>query len=150
MADIGDLLDAGRLTLTAESFTVLTALYDCYHCNKPTAVYALAVRDGFTCADRAWDQKAVLSYVRDVQPPLDPEIAPATVRLVDGQTTGFTYWMNHCSHCDYRIGDHYLHQITGPFFPVYENDLVPVELTDVTASITVTAELRTELGLLQL
>jgi len=46
-------------------------------------------------------------------------------------TAGMSYWMNHCTHCDAKIGDHYIHSSPGvAFFPTMDEDMARVTIRE--------------------
>lgn len=99
----------------------------CWRCDAPSIIFAILLPPGYEAlyvaddpADDCWeggDNLTLLSYVDDV-----PQIVAAQLRLqapryrVDySQTIHSFYWMNHCEHCEAKLGDFETLQEAGAF-----------------------------------
>ncbi|NKJ23278.1 hypothetical protein [Dyella sp. SG609] len=108
------------------------AKHDCHACGQATPVYALLLVGPFVvegevdlAVELTDDSTATLpNPVR-----LPEAVAAFATQHSQGRfRTDFSraeerpYWMNHCQHCDTKIGAWYVHNAGGPFFPLNESD----------------------------
>ncbi len=101
----------------AASYFLAESTRECWRCSRETRVLAimlpadheaLDVDDDPTCDEwQAADEPSVLSYIGQFADPI-----PARLRALAphyrrdfSQTTGSSYWMNHCEHCGASQGD---------------------------------------------
>lgn len=97
----------------------------CHGCTRVVAILLPAghevLREDDDPTQDHWersDEPTLLSYVNYL-----PERAGRAVRqlapryrLDDSRTLGYAYWMNHCEHCDAKLGDSRLHEHLGAGF----------------------------------
>src|SRR6185437_14792060 len=101
----------------APTWNFVGASRECWRCEALTSVFAIVLPSGHETliaeddprADR-WvrgEWSVLLSYVGDVPRCVAAEfqmIAPQ-YRVDHSRTIGSSYWMNHCEHCDAKLGD---------------------------------------------
>ncbi len=125
MTDDEPILEAPRYGL------LLAGIY-CYSCqaHTPTATIWMAdfqEREQGDVLDEG--EAALLTYVQW----LDPKAAELVtihapwLRLAATKMSGMTYWANHCETCGAIQGDHYVHEVDGPYWP--RDDSVLARLT---------------------
>lgn len=110
--------------VTAPRFAVLRGETRCYRCDAPVTVAGLAappeavLEENGEVINRAHEHGWVgLSEIEELpERVLRPllEVAPG-YRKDHSVTAGFAYLLNHCSACDAKQGDWYLHKPGGPF-----------------------------------
>jgi Domain of unknown function (DUF5710) len=100
----------------------------CWRCKASTQVFAILLPAAYEAlfvgddpADDCWERAeapTVLSYVVEV--PLSAAAHLRTYarpyRIDFSNTTRSRYWMNHCEHCDSRLGDFETLQEYGTFY----------------------------------
>jgi hypothetical protein len=103
--------------MRASLFFLATTTRDCWRCAAVARVVALVLPAGHEDfyvgddpADDHWQESAepvVLSYVRYLTEPVAARLRPLAphYRIDFSQTTGTSYWMNHCEHCAAKLGD---------------------------------------------
>ncbi len=103
--------------IRAPRYFLATTTRDCWRCMASTRVVAIVLPEdhealyvGDDPADDAWQLfglPVVLSYVEylaDSEAARLKSLAPH-YRIDLSQTTGTSYWMNHCEHCAAKLGD---------------------------------------------
>jgi hypothetical protein len=111
----------------ADRYLLLVTTRDCWRCEAKTQVFGIALPEGYEALQfqyendeddddaaepveywRAGPQLTVLSYVKDVTDAVARrlQILAPRYRIDLSQTTRSFYWMNHCEHCDAKLGDH--------------------------------------------
>lgn len=109
----------------ADRYLLLVTTRDCWRCQATTRVFGLALAAGYQALHfyenddddddtavpgeywRPGRTLAILSYVKDVPDTVARRLeglAPR-YRLDFSQTIQSFYWMNHCEHCDAKLGD---------------------------------------------
>jgi hypothetical protein len=76
------------------------------------------------------DDGPMLRNITDMPASLAQAMGPITGsiwREEHSNTAGFSYWMNHCEHCDATQGDHFVQGPGGPFWPNDETDMAAIE-----------------------
>ena len=126
---------------------VATADYQCHQCQKLTKVVALGApamgRD--TSADAMWpvfDEATGISYLKDLgQEAIEALKSTGCNIFIDHSfSVDEKYWMNHCSHCNAKIGDHYIHSSPGvAFFPTTEEEMNEVKIEAVARPLSADA-----------
>lgn len=121
-----DMIHPVLLTVSPPLY-LLTAEAECYKCERPQTVIAMAaaeLADPDATEDPPVPSPAVLNYVTDLPRPL---LAVLTARAPQYRMhysvmASFDYYMNQCE-CGATFGDHYLtEQPGGAFMPLYDGD----------------------------
>lgn len=118
--------------LTGRRFGLLLGEMRCYHCHALTSVASLWIGDFQEIEDgEVIDEgdAALLTYVEwidDNTAGLIRDRAP-WIRFAPTKASGTTYWANHCAVCGTIQGDHYVHEVDGPFWPQCDADLAKLE-----------------------
>ncbi|CAG9183829.1 hypothetical protein [Cupriavidus pampae] len=139
----------------APHYYVAQSVERCWQCDGVTPVYALAVPAGHLAwydlpeasegpeAALAWEVAEAGSFVSDLT------ATAGSVRQVIAahcpgyhvdysNTAGGHFAMNHCKHCEAKIGEFYLHKEPGgPFFPMSPEDAARITLRPVRAPLLV-------------
>lgn len=70
------------------------------------------------------DDPAYLTAVCGIDPELEAQARAINPGLFYdySRTQDETYLMNHCRHCEAKIGDHYVFKAEGPLMPFYDED----------------------------
>lgn len=110
----------------SDRYLLLVTTRVCWRCEATTEVFGIALPDGHQALHyyyenddedddtvepveywRVGRQLAVLSYVRDVADSVARrlQVLAPRYRIDFSQTIGSFYWMNHCEHCDAKLGD---------------------------------------------
>ena len=126
--------DDRGLHISAEIGYWAISTMECWSCKRETRVTALVaappvyIREG----EEAVEEDGAL-FVTGV-----PELSEASMQelrsinaqvwLDESRTAGSSYLMNHCRHCDAKIGDHYVTQIHGPLLPLADEDIGKIQL----------------------
>ena len=112
-------------TVRSDRYLLLVTTRACWRCNATTTVFGIALPAGYQGLHsyenddddddtaqpgeywRTGQQMTVLSYVRDVADSVARrlQVLAPRYRIDFSQTTGSFYWMNHCEHCDAKLGD---------------------------------------------
>ena len=99
----------------------------CWRCEVPSRVFAIMLPCGYEAwnvaddpADDGWmssEDSTLLSYVGNVPESVVAKLRQGAPRYrVDySRTTQSFYWMNHCEHCDAKLGDFETLQEAGAF-----------------------------------
>jgi hypothetical protein len=116
--------------IRAEQWYLATAIRECWRCHVSSRVYGIVLPEGHEVwvveddpNDDSWERSelpTILSYVADVAQPIANclrAIAPR-YRIDYSQTTQSFYWMNHCEHCEAKLGDFETFQEHGVGFGV--------------------------------
>ena len=115
--------------ILSRMFCVVGAHTDCYVCHKSTPVFAIGVAectstDPYQFGIDEDDSSAILIGIQDLNYPVIEVLHhkfSTSFKLDTCFTQGRQYWMNHCAHCDSKLGDHYLHSEPDvAFFPTNE------------------------------
>jgi hypothetical protein len=72
---------------------------------------------------------ALLTYVEwmgDGAAQLIRDHAPG-MRFAAAKTSGMAYWANHCLSCGAIQGDHYVHEVDGPYWPQHDANLAQLK-----------------------
>lgn len=119
--------------LVCQAVYVLQGLGECYRCKKQTRMFAMMALPPFSFEgeqDQVLDDDGpMLSNITDIPANLEHAMRPITGsiwRKAYSRTAGFSYWMNHCEHCDATQGDHFVQGANGPFWPYDESDMVAI------------------------
>ena len=107
-------------------FQLAVETAECWSCHKQARVVAviapadaMAIDDEEDSAEPMMvNEAAVLMNVQRMSPELAAavRVSAPTFHPDFSKTTGASYWMNHCQHCDALMGDHFLHmEPDGPF-----------------------------------
>jgi hypothetical protein len=110
----------------SDRYLLLVTTRGCWRCEATTLAFGIALPAGYQALHfhyenddddddtaqaveywRTGRQLTVLSYVRDVADPVARRLhvlAPR-YRIDFSQMMGWFYWMNHCEHCDAKLGD---------------------------------------------
>jgi len=127
-----DMMDSRPPRLHVGGIYLQTAPHDCHACGQSTPVYALLLVGPFVVEGEV-DLAVALTDDSTATLP-NPVLLPDAVAAFATQHSGgrfrtdFSrteerpYWMNHCRHCDAKIGAWYVHNAGGPFFPLSESD----------------------------
>lgn len=109
-------------------FYTLTTMTECWKCKKAARIHGICLPSDHEkyelmetaagVAIGAWVPQrnaTVLSYVEDVSNTVSTAIGKLTkhYKLAYSKQMGQWYWVNHCSHCGIKIGDHSLHGEPG-------------------------------------
>lgn len=101
----------------APDYKVATGRRCCWHCQQLTRVFAIvlpAQHEVLIIAEepsndcwQAGEGLALLSYIERLLEPVAVYMSrlAARYRVDYSHTTGTFYWMNHCEHCQARLGD---------------------------------------------
>lgn len=103
--------------IRARGYFLATGTRSCWRCQALTRVFAIRLPAGYEALivaddpdDDRWQEGAeptILSYVADLAESVAarlPGLAPR-YRVEFSQTTQSFYWMNHCEHCEAKLGD---------------------------------------------
>jgi Domain of unknown function (DUF5710) len=114
--------------IRASRWDLAIASRECHRCGEPTHVYAIllppeheTLEEGDDPAGDRWERgecSTLLSYVENVSSPVAGElyVLASRYRLDHSQTTDSFYWMNHCEHCEAKLGDFETMEEPGTFF----------------------------------
>ena len=75
-----------------------------------------------------FDGAVAMTYIERISPELLAAIDQPSFKPGASRTAAMTYYANHCEHCGVLIGDHYLREPDGPFWPMSESHR-PIEIT---------------------
>lgn len=113
-----------------------TALHDCHACGQSTPVYALLLVGPFAVEGEvdlavalADDSTATLPnpvHLPDAVAAFATQHSGGCFRTDFSRTEERPYWMNHCQHCDAKIGAWYVHNAGAPFFPLNKSDFLSI------------------------
>ena len=128
-------------TLSAEIGTWASAPMECWSCKRETRVTALiALPPVYLNDDGAQEELDEPVFVQNIGEL--PEEALAELRVINpnlwldhSQTAGQEYFMNHCRHCDAKIGDHYVMKLGGPLLPLEDAGLPAIQLASAKAPV---------------
>ena len=120
---------APKFSLRARSFLIIKGAEHCWKCHQACDVYAFCLpaseemkydEDG----QEYWSAIPGVATVCDITSlSRHPEsvmthISKGKLRKDHSHTVGGEYFMNHCQHCDAKLGDHFLFgEPGGAFFP---------------------------------
>ena len=136
-----------RISLRADSFFVLESRRDCWRCERATRVFGFAMPRGHQqlvesspalefssdAEYEAWldgpdatqwvaqESTAVLSYVQHISESALARMHSLTMRYRKdySSVTQTRYFMNHCEHCDAKLGDfETIEEFDAPFRPI--------------------------------
>jgi hypothetical protein len=106
----------------SDRYLLLVTTRDCWRCEATTHVVGIALAAGYEALHfyeddddtaepgeywRTGRQLTVLSYVRDLADSVARrlQVLAPRYRIDFSQTIGSFYWMNHCEHCEAKLGD---------------------------------------------
>ncbi len=131
--------------IRASLFFLAASTRDCWRCAAATRVFALVLPVGHEVlyvgdvpADDHWQQSeepVVLSYVGHLAAPVAARLPPLApdYRMDFSQTTGTSYWMNHCEHCAAKLGDFdTVCEYDGAFSPRTSEEAAEIYLEEIT------------------
>jgi len=133
--------------IEATETLLFTSSYSCWNCGRAAPVAMIGApagarerRDDF---EEIHDEAVLLSYILDLNyDALDIlRSSGATIRADMSYAAGEGYLMNHCTHCDAKIGDHYLQQPGAPFFPVADEEFERVTTRKYVSPLKATASI---------
>jgi Domain of unknown function (DUF5710) len=135
-----------RINHRADSYSLLESRRNCWKCRRDTRVFGFAMPHGHeqleeSCPDRdfssdaeyeAWLEgpdamqwvaqvAAVLSYVTHISESALARMHSLTLQYRKGRSgvTGTRYFMNHCEHCDAKLGDfETIEEFDAPLRPI--------------------------------
>ena len=114
--------------IRAPRWFLATSARECWRCGGRSCVFAIVLPPEHEAlmveddpADDYWERgwsSTLLSYVVDVAEPVAARLRRVAPRYrVDySQTTHSFYWMNHCEHCDAKLGDFETMEEPGTFY----------------------------------
>ena len=103
--------------IRAEQWFLATTTRECWRCHVSSRVFGIVLPEGHEALivaddpdNDCWqpgDLPAILSYVTDVPESVAKHLRSLAPRYrVDySQTIDSFYWMNHCEHCEAKLGD---------------------------------------------
>jgi hypothetical protein len=110
----------------------------CWKCNARGDVIALSAlslsANGQDYGDPQAPGLLILTYIEAMPAELERSLAETRPRFRKhhSKTADQTYFANTCQ-CGANIGDHYLHEVDGPFFPQDEAEAAKVSIARVPA-----------------
>lgn len=136
-----------RLNHRADSYVLLESRRDCWKCERPTRVFGFAIPSGHEQLEKsqpdlespgdddydaclegldamhwvAQDAPAVLSYLIHICDAALSRMHSLTMRYRKDLSgvTGTRYFMNHCEHCDAKLGDfETIEEFDAPLRPI--------------------------------
>jgi hypothetical protein len=120
--------EAQAPNIRAPSWELIVALRECWRCAQSTRVFAVVLPPGHEAlieeddpAGDRWERgecSVLLSYLEAVPAEVTTQLrmlAPH-YRLDHSRTTESFYWMNHCEHCEAKLGDFDTIEEPGTFF----------------------------------
>ena len=122
----------------APSFFVMEGTRDCWSCKAQTAVVGLGLPRGFEIfEDGRWVAQEGPGIVFWVDR-LAPNVVAQVQRINGRYRIDFSrklkrrYWINHCEHCDAKLGDNYLYnEGKPPFGRMSPEDVAVIRFTHV-------------------
>jgi len=114
--------------IRAPGWSLAGSQRECWRCKKASQVFAIALPPEYEAwtveedpVDDHWqsgDGLVLLSYVSAVPDSVATELRLRAPRYrVDySQTTQSFYWMNHCEHCEAKLGDYETLEESGTFY----------------------------------
>jgi hypothetical protein len=121
--------------LTCAAVYLLQAKGTCYACRKSTPMFGLMALPPLTQqgGDGPMDEdECMLREVVDMPASLEAPIRDRVGQIYRpnfSRTADLTYWMNHCTHCDAKQGDFFVHGPDGPFWPYDEAQMDAIHAT---------------------
>lgn len=118
--------------IRASSWALATSTRPCWRCSRISRVFAIVLPGNYEAlyvaddpTEDCWqrgDSPTLLSYLNDVPPEVARELQARAVhyRIDYSFTTHSFYWMNHCEHCEAKLGDFETLQEPGTFFELGE------------------------------
>jgi hypothetical protein len=94
-------------------------------------------------AEDHWQQSeepVVLSYVEHLAPLVAARLQPLApdYRMDFSQTTGTSYWMNHCEHCTAKLGDFdTVCEYAAAFSPLTTLEAAKIHLEEITEPLAI-------------
>jgi hypothetical protein len=128
----------------SDRYLLLVTTRDCWWCKAATQVFGLALPEGYQALHfyahgdedddpaqpgKSWRtgrRRALLSYVWDLADPVAQRLGVLAPRyhLDFSQTIQEFYWMNHCEHCEAKLGDNNtFHELGVGFDPLGPNEI---------------------------
>lgn len=127
--------------IRASCYYLAESSRDCWRCARHTPVVAIALPPGHQelyieddAADDHWepvDLAALLLYIADMPEPIPARLRPLAphYRIDFTQATETFYWMNHCEHCDAKLGDfETLEECNTAFNPMASEGAAAIQL----------------------
>lgn len=107
--------DTANNVITANKYYIVCKKAKCYGCNKETQIWGILLPVENNEEQQENDTTMFVMYLEDLSSNVVLEIAKHTkyYRKDYSATTNSYYYMNHCEHCNAKIGD---------FFIYYEPD----------------------------
>lgn len=84
------------------------------------------------------DGAVMMAYIERISPELLAAIDRPSFKRAASRTAAMTYYANHCEHCGVLIGDHFLREPDGPFWPMSTSHR-PIEITLFDHPVTILA-----------
>lgn len=134
---------APDFNVRADTYSVVRGHDRCWSCGQVTDVFGLQVDSGSEDVDDHVESVdgCMLSNVQHVSGDLEERLVSMTdgkLRRDHSKTVGFSYLMNHCRHCDAKIGDFGLHQEPGgPFYEQHGLHVLETIFEDIEAEASV-------------
>jgi len=130
--------------IRAAVFFLAKTRRDCWRCSAATRVVAIVLPTGHEAlyaaddpANDCWQvsrEPVVLSYVGALPKPLAVRLQPLAphYRIDSSQTTGTSYWMNHCERCAAKLGDfETVCEYDAAFSPTTADKAATIELVEI-------------------
>ncbi len=108
---------APQPSIRAREYFLARSSRECWRCDAQTTVHAIVLPSGherlYVADDPADDEWEVVEapttifYISDMQEPVPTRLKALAPRFKPAysQTARQSYWMNHCEHCEARLGD---------------------------------------------
>ncbi len=121
--------------IKAATVYILSGQYLCHECKLEGRVFGLMLSGPFSgsadCLDGIESEDDAPLLRRPLELPKNIEIkfvemSAGHFRKDFSHTAGEHYWMNHCVHCDTKIGDWFVHKPGEAFFPTCDEELANV------------------------
>lgn len=90
---------------------VVTTQSSCWRCKNESSVHCLA-SSGYLSGSQQKHVFSLYSYLEDIDPEIYQFVATyfPKYRTDYSKTTNSRYFINHCEHCDAKLGDFFLHE----------------------------------------
>jgi hypothetical protein len=119
--------------LTAAAAYLLQGEYKCDSCGRPTKVFTIMVAGPLKIEGDVYGSEEEFSCVLRRLETLPEPVARAArdvsedrFRLDHSRMAGESYLMNHCQHCEAKVGDWFIHNPGEAFFPTHPDDIARV------------------------
>ncbi|MBD8476552.1 hypothetical protein IFT98_20865 [Pseudomonas sp. CFBP 8770] len=147
----GNLEQAPEFSVRAQYYYVMESVSDCWACSTPTRVYSFKLPEQHEQFDhyveedegedfaltsnlgewKCYGYRGTASNVSRLSPRVTKQIYRFTSRfkLAYSKIVGRRYWMNHCEHCEAKLGDFFMHEEPGgAFFPISPHEAKRMKL----------------------